>query len=55
MYYFAVRRQHVASAVAGAAAILMRQTNVVWVAFSAGTAALAFLEPRLVARADAGM
>jgi hypothetical protein len=50
MYYLTLRRHHAASGLAGALAILMRQTNVIWVAFAAGSASLAYLHPRVEGR-----
>ena len=44
LYYLSLRDNHMAAALAGCIAILFRQTNVVWVVFTAGTTAARKLE-----------
>ena len=44
MYYVSLRGNHFAAALIGAVSIIIRQTNVVWVVFTAGTAALRTLQ-----------
>ncbi|XP_032236244.2 putative Dol-P-Glc:Glc(2)Man(9)GlcNAc(2)-PP-Dol alpha-1,2-glucosyltransferase isoform X2 [Nematostella vectensis] len=44
MYLMSLKQSHVAAALSGIAAIMFRQTNVIWVVFSAGTVALKKLE-----------
>ena len=44
-YYLSLRENHVLAASAGTASIIMRQTNVVWVVFTAGVTTLKTIQP----------
>ena len=44
MYYLSLRGNHFAAALAGSASIMVRQTNVIWVVFTAGVTALQTLQ-----------
>ncbi|KNC82966.1 hypothetical protein SARC_04759 [Sphaeroforma arctica JP610] len=46
-YLLSLRRQHIASAAAGVIAILFRQSNVLWVAFTAANCVNAYLSTRV--------
>lgn len=45
LYYLSLHGNHFSAALAGCVAILFRQTNVVWVVFTAGTTAARTLQP----------
>ncbi|XP_078342143.1 dol-P-Glc:Glc(2)Man(9)GlcNAc(2)-PP-Dol alpha-1,2-glucosyltransferase-like isoform X2 [Oculina patagonica] len=47
LYYLGLRGNHFAAALVGAASIIIRQTNVIWVVFTAGVTALRTLQPNV--------
>lgn len=47
MYYLSLRGNHFAAAVTGCVSIVVRQTNVIWVVFTAGVTALQTLQQNL--------
>ena len=50
MYYFSINNWHFVAAVSGCVAIIFRQTNIVWVVFTAGSAATRILAPMIQER-----
>eukprot|EP01134_Creolimax_fragrantissima_P005144 CFRG5144T1 len=46
-YLLGLRRQHISSAAVGAVAVLFRQSNILWVFFTAACCVVAYLQPRV--------
>ena len=50
MYYFSLNDQHLCAAIVGIYAFFFRQTNIVWVVFTAGVTAVRILEPAVLTK-----